>query len=106
MRKQIYDYILWRRGRDSNPGRGSTLNGFQDRRIRPLCHLSEAAQYRVNGAKNQLKLTATTLPTLHWQFYFLELQLVQTGLRAINLVRQNQTTAYPPNLTAQRFAGW
>jgi HipA-like protein len=31
----------WRRGRDSNPGRGMPLNGFQDRRIRPLCHLSD-----------------------------------------------------------------
>lgn len=27
-------------GRDSNPRRACTLNGFQDRRIRPLCHLS------------------------------------------------------------------
>ncbi len=30
----------WRRRRDSNPRRASTLNGFQDRRIRPLCHSS------------------------------------------------------------------
>ena len=33
--------ILWRRGRDSNPGYRSTRhNGFRDRRIQPLCHLS------------------------------------------------------------------
>ena len=32
--------IIWRRGRDSNPRTAKTANGFQDRRIRPLCHLS------------------------------------------------------------------
>ncbi len=31
--------ILWRGDRDSNPGNALTFNGFQDRRIRPLCHL-------------------------------------------------------------------
>src|SRR5450756_763090 len=31
----------WRRGRDSNPRNGGyPLNGFRDRRIQPLCHLS------------------------------------------------------------------
>lgn len=30
----------WRRGRDSNSGRARTLDGFQDRCIKPLCHLS------------------------------------------------------------------
>ncbi len=30
----------WRRGRDSNSGRGRPLDGFQDRCIKPLCHLS------------------------------------------------------------------
>lgn len=32
--------MIWRRGRDSNPGRSHPLNGFQDRRFRPLSHLS------------------------------------------------------------------
>ena len=31
---------LWRRGRDSNPRDACTSNGFQDRRFRPLSHLS------------------------------------------------------------------
>lgn len=31
---------LLRRDRDSNPGRTYILNGFQDRRIQPLCQLS------------------------------------------------------------------
>ena len=30
-----------RRVRDSNPGRTCILNGFQDRRIQPLCQLSD-----------------------------------------------------------------
>ena len=30
----------WRRGRDSNPRDACAPNGFQDRRNRPLCHLS------------------------------------------------------------------
>ncbi len=30
----------WRRGRDSNPRWAFTQSGFQDRRDRPLCHLS------------------------------------------------------------------
>ena len=33
-------HSLWRRGRDSNSGRGRPLDGFQDRCIKPLCHLS------------------------------------------------------------------
>jgi site-specific DNA recombinase len=32
--------LKWRRGRDSNPRRTCALNGFQDRRNRPLCHPS------------------------------------------------------------------
>ena len=41
-----YQYIIlidWWRDRDSNPGRGLTLAGFQDRCIQPLCHPSEAS---------------------------------------------------------------
>src|SRR5438132_13830566 len=38
-----------RRGWDSNPRRACTLSGFQDRRIRPLCHPSEAMMMRVSA---------------------------------------------------------
>src|SRR5207237_1189982 len=34
------DGIGWRRGRDSNPWYPSGYNGFQDRRLKPLGHLS------------------------------------------------------------------
>ena len=34
----------WRRRRDSNPRNVCTLNGFQDRRIQPLCHSSVAGR--------------------------------------------------------------
>ena len=52
--RTLFRYINgWRRERDSNP-RTFWVNGFQDRRIRPLCHLS--------GAKiGWEKLTAKTL---------------------------------------------
>ena len=33
----------WRRGRDSNPRTARAVSGFQDRRFRPLSHLSNAA---------------------------------------------------------------
>ena len=33
-------FVFWRRGRDSNSWRGRPLDGFQDRCIKPLCHLS------------------------------------------------------------------
>ena len=35
-------HLTWRRERDSNPRNTCVLNGFQDRRIQPLCHLSGA----------------------------------------------------------------
>ncbi len=34
--------VLWRREGDSNPRYHRWYNGFQDRRNRPLCHLSVA----------------------------------------------------------------
>lgn len=41
---------LWRRERDSNPRDAHAPNGFQDRRIQPLCHLSvvgnDSIEYR------------------------------------------------------------
>ena len=33
--------LCLRRERDSNPRTAHTVNGFQDRRVRPLCHLSK-----------------------------------------------------------------
>ena len=39
----------WRRGRDSNPRRACALNGFRDRPIQPLSHLSTARITRLSG---------------------------------------------------------
>ena len=36
----IIKEILWRRKRDSNPRIAFTINGFQDRRLKPLGHSS------------------------------------------------------------------
>lgn len=33
-------FSIWRRDWDSNPGGACAPNGFQDRRFRPLSHLS------------------------------------------------------------------
>src|SRR6185437_10231371 len=45
--------FIWRRGWDSNPRGACAPAGFQDRCIRPLCHLSEAREL---GAKDAIKL--------------------------------------------------
>ena len=49
---------VWRRDRDSNPGKAFTFAGFQDRCIQPLCHPSTAGNItgnpcRVNGVDAQ-----------------------------------------------------
>ena len=50
-RSWTYDdlFLQERRGRDSNPGSPCGDSGFQDRCIRPLCHLSEAVTFENNG---------------------------------------------------------
>ena len=40
---------LWRRDRDSNPGRALTLAGFQDQCMGPLCHPSGFRSGRAAG---------------------------------------------------------
>jgi hypothetical protein len=39
----IFINVIWRRDRDSNPGWACTHNGFRDRPVRPLRHLSTEA---------------------------------------------------------------
>jgi hypothetical protein len=39
----------WRRGRDSNPWYPSGYNGFQDRRLKPLGHLSTRLRAQTEG---------------------------------------------------------
>ena len=36
-----FNHVHLRRGRDLNPRPDKSRNGFQDRRIQPLCHLSK-----------------------------------------------------------------
>src|SRR6185436_294979 len=43
------NFKMWRRGRDSNPRRPLSRSGFQDRRNRPLCHLSRSAECEVQN---------------------------------------------------------
>ena len=37
---QYYNKLWWRRKRDSNPRTSFPVNGFQDRRLKPLGHSS------------------------------------------------------------------
>ena len=39
----------WRRGRDSNPRTPFEVNGFQDRRLKPLGHLSGEGSIMTQG---------------------------------------------------------
>ncbi len=44
----VLRFSIPRRKRDSNPRSPRELNGFQDRRIRPLCHFSTAKIYKIS----------------------------------------------------------
>ena len=48
-RRETFREGQWRRRRDSNPRNALALNGFQDRRIRPLCHSSAAIPLRIRA---------------------------------------------------------
>lgn len=45
----LANFCLWRRGRDLNPRKACTFNGFQDRRDKPLCHPSRWHQQTAVG---------------------------------------------------------
>lgn len=58
--------MLWRRDRDSNPGTPQRVNGFRDRPVRPLRHLSASVVLDValfNVATSCLQLIFS--PTLY-----------------------------------------
>jgi hypothetical protein len=52
-------FLFWRRGRDSNPRRALTRSGFQDRRDRPLCHLSTLSRLACRAAARSLSPSCT-----------------------------------------------
>ena len=45
----------WRRGRDSNPRNRYRFNGFQDRRYRPLSHLSASGRSSLSAFGRQVR---------------------------------------------------
>ena len=49
---------VWRRGRDSNPRTACTVNGFRDRPVRPLRHLS----FSKTGGEGGIRTLGTGLP--------------------------------------------
>ena len=70
-------FYSWRMGRDSNPRKSCPFSGFQDRRIRPLCHPSETVTF--HGA----------LCTVRWQY-----SLMRPNWQVFSLI-------HPTNFTTQ-----
>ena len=57
----------WRRGRDSNPRRVLARSGFQDRRDRPLCHLSnDRLDLWIDGLLDE---RSSSIPPIHLSNY-------------------------------------
>jgi hypothetical protein len=54
----------WRRGRDSNPWKPSGFNGFQDRRLKPLGHLSDDVQFIRKSRSADLRVLNSTISVL------------------------------------------
>ncbi len=57
----------WRREGDSNPRGACTPNGFQDRRIRPLCHPSRATSLRRSPATETQDSSCATITTDYYE---------------------------------------
>ncbi len=53
---------MWRRGRDSNPRWASAHSGFQDRRLRPLGHLSRCVRTILRVQKYNIEINLQNLP--------------------------------------------
>ena len=52
----------WRRGRDSNPRNRYRFNGFQDRRYRPLSHLSVGRAAGADAKRFRFIVAAAVVP--------------------------------------------
>jgi hypothetical protein len=60
---------MWRRERDSNPRKPFGFNGFQDRRLKPLGHLSSSYFFRIVSTPSMYGRSAagtTTEPSSCW----------------------------------------
>src|SRR5215831_4988291 len=56
----------WRRGRDSNPRNPCGFNGFRDRPIQPLSHLSAGVITRVTALAQVHGAVLATDPATDW----------------------------------------
>ena len=63
--------VIWRRDRDSNPGRLLHLAGFQDQCIQPLCHPSSVEHDDEVGLISQ-QLKSLSQSILSYLVTFLE----------------------------------
>ena len=55
---------IWRRERDSNPWTANAVNGFRDRPIRPLWHLS------IHSKQNEKLYLALIFGVQNYYFFF------------------------------------
>ena len=69
------------------PG-GVTLNGFQDRRIRPLCHFSRKELSLNSGAKIQ-HFPYTTKKNLTFLHYFFTILFIKLIFNILQMDRKN-----------------
>jgi hypothetical protein len=86
----------WRRGRDSNPRWAFTQSGFQDRRDRPLCHLSASDESRVTRDETSRHPSLVT-PITSWHGRR-DLNPQPTVLETATL--PIELLPYPPNLVS------
>ena len=61
--------LKWRRGRDSNSGWGRPHDGFQDRCIKPLCHLSSVLRFLKDFLLKRIKKVKTFFYIFQKKFY-------------------------------------
>ncbi len=76
----IFFQKKWRRDRDSNPGCPNGHNGFQDRRLRPLSHLS-----KIYFSKNIEKwIVRMKSKTIHYLYLYGSPDWIRTSDQMVN----------------------
>ena len=84
----LWRCFVWRKGRDLNPRWSHPHNGFQDRRIKPLCHPSALAAPRMRqttgtpyrSARVEVKAIVRLPGRLPWGLLRAVLPLLESGL--------------------------
>lgn|GEM_PF-6734289 len=93
-------FYLWRMGRDSNPRKSCPFSGFQDRRIRPLCHPSETVSFYPPVFQTCGFVCGTSFGNCARIFYiyFLRIATVKIVAPATNIIADNNCPIVSPQL--------